>query len=172
MDEKLMEQIEGPASEKDPITMDAISLGKEDPTATLIHAIAVFNTLDDNKDNTTILESFLNVYPNEPINLTEIPRCVAYLNQTGVEYPDWIQQKVPMTFQAVAPMTFAEARKTTFLVRIRPGQTEEWRFSFTITLVFSDNSVLIGTRDRCKLNNSDTEVLTTFYTVPWFRGTI
>ena len=122
--------------------------------AYLVTAIAHFSTQDDNKDDTTWLEGFVNIFRGGA------PILAAYMEQRNVEFRDHSQHDIPLRIENNR-MFKRDIPGSQFLVRITPahGQDENWRFNVVINLVFSDASLYGASASDVNLNNDRRELV-------------
>jgi hypothetical protein len=132
---------------------------KSDVAAYLVYARAHFSTYDDNKDNTTRLEGFVNFFRGGP------PILAAYMEQFNVEFPDPSQHDIPLRIENNT-MYRRDIPGSHFLVRITvpPNGEDTWVFNVVINLVFSDASVYGASAGRVELDEEHNEIYLPFGT--------
>jgi hypothetical protein len=126
---------------------------KSADAAYLVYARAHFSTYDDNKDNTTRLEGFVNFFRGGP------PILAAYMEQFNVEFPDPSQHDIPLRIENNR-MYRRDIPGSHFLVRITvpPNGEDTWVFNVVVNLVFSDASVYGASAGRVELDEARNEI--------------
>ena len=120
--------------------------------AHLVTAMAHFSTQDDNKDDTTWLEGFVNCFRGGG------PILAAYMEQRNVEFPDHSQRDIPLRIEHDR-MFKRDIPGSQFLIRVTipHGQDENWIFNVVVNLVFSDASLYGASASNVSLNNDNRE---------------
>ncbi|MEK6282985.1 MAG: hypothetical protein AABN95_21720 [Acidobacteriota bacterium] len=108
----------------------------KDAAIFLVSARAHFSTVGDDKKQATRLEGFINFYRGGP------PILAAYMDQTGVEFPDPSHHDIPLRIENNT-MFKRDLPGSQFLIRITvaPNDNDRWEYNVVINLVFSDATV-------------------------------
>lgn len=84
------------------------------------------------------------------------------MEQVNVEFPDPSLRTIPLRIENNV-MYKRDLPGSQFLIRITPGQEDEWVFNVVINLVFSDATVFGATAANVELDENRREISVPLY---------
>jgi len=114
---------------------------------TLANCNIKFHTNDDDKDHDT----------HVTVDVTDFNNVVCAHIDNDFGHFDDQSDNGPFGLQVLNASNKSDCQRGTVRIRIDPNGNDTWKFNFTLTLIFDDNSTLSGGAGGLQLNQNNRE---------------